>query len=36
MHGLAGAGVDEFKLPGVQTLAGKTLFGAGCAVGEVA
>ena len=27
MHRLAGAGVDEFKLPGVQALADKTLFG---------
>ena len=36
MHRLAGAGVDEFKLTGVQALADKTLFGARCAVGEVA
>lgn len=33
---LAGAGVDEFKLTGVQALADKPLFGARCAVGEVA
>ena len=36
MHRLAGAGVDEFKLTGVQALADKPLFGARCAVGEVA
>ena len=36
MHRLGGAGVDEFKLTGVQALADKPLFGARCAVGEVA
>ena len=33
---LAGAGVDEFKLPCVQTLTAQTLFRTRCAVGEVA